>query len=80
MGSKVGHSVRSLSLLLDPKYSSVAASWNSLELVTASSWGTSRWNRWNGSNRWLGKYGGKPYGEDQAAASCLHIVCHMVAM
>lgn len=85
MGSKVGHgSALSLSLLvLDSKYSSVGASvlsWNSLEDVTASSCGTSRWYLWNGSKRWLGRYGGKPYGEDQAAASWRHIVCHIVAM
>lgn len=55
-----------------------SASWNSLEDVTASS--LSFWYRWNGSNLWLGKYGAKPYGVDQADARCLHIVCHMVAM
>jgi hypothetical protein len=67
MGSKVGQgSALSLSLLvLDPKYSSEAAasllSWSSLEDVTASSdCGTSRWYLWNGSKRWLGRYGGKP--------------------
>lgn len=61
MGSKEGSALSLSLLVLDPKYSSLASvSWNSLEEVTASSGWASRWYLWKGSNRWLGRYGGKP--------------------